>query len=79
LTMKKNPAFGGEGTNITPKLTPDKTKPPAHSTDATGKQWTCYTDHVSLNATSTTFLNQRLFGLCKPHLPGCHLRVWRFL
>ena len=70
LTMKKNPAFGGEGTNIAPKLTQDKTKPPDHSTDATGKQWTSYTDHIQLTATSTTFLNNDYSASASHIYPG---------
>jgi thiol-activated cytolysin len=70
LKMVKKPAFGGQGTDIKPKVSPDKAKKPEHSTDAKGQQWTCTTEHVQLTATSTTFLNNDYSGSASHIYPG---------
>ncbi len=70
LNMVKNPAFGGQPTYIQPKVSEDKAVKPDHSTDSKGQQWTCYTDHVQLTATSTTFLNNDYSSSASHIYPG---------
>jgi hypothetical protein len=69
LKMQRNPSYGDQGTNITPKRTEEKGKTD-HSTDSKGQEWTCSTDHVQLTATSTTFLNNDYSGSASHIYPG---------
>jgi len=66
LSMVKNPSFGGQATNISShaKLKSKDNK------KQNGSDWVCATNSVSLNATSTTFLNNDYSGTASHLYPG---------
>jgi Thiol-activated cytolysin len=70
LRMERNPTYADRPTSITAKVRSDKDKKPEQSKDADGSTWNCTTDHVTLTATSTSFLNNDYSDQASHIYPG---------
>lgn len=71
LFLKMSPKFGGLPPGIVPHLGDvDKKVKPDHSTDSKGQQWTCSTEHITLTATSSTFLTNDYSSAASHIYPG---------